>query len=49
MACPKKIVFRQKLLEKNYFIVKMIGTAAGTALVRLANSDFESALSHLRS
>ena len=39
------MVFKQKRLEKAYFIVKM----SGTAMVRLASSDLESALSHLRS
>jgi len=39
------MVFQQKLLEKAYFIVKMIGSA----MVRPASSDLESALSHLRS
>ena len=39
------MVLQQKIFEKAYFIVKMIGSA----MVRPASSDLESALRHLRS
>ena len=40
LVCPKEMVFQQKLLEKAYFIVKMIGPV----IVWPASSDFWKAL-----